>query len=292
MRFSWVILLVFTITVVGSMALADEATQTVTVEPHLVDIDTDEDRVTYRPDGDIQQASYEYYHFDHDSFMSAVGGEVPDEDFELEIRVLDTTTEIDEPSDPRMASSQGGFERTHHQAEIVTATSDDQSSDEDDSESDGDNSDEDESSDAESASESPSTFDDATLAPGFLPDPAKLEGKAGGPDSVSELDGCGGYIAQADSPDHVVTLSADFQWMEFAVRSDEKTSLTIVRQEDMEVFCVDLSEASENIWGHRGYTLANSSWEAGEYRIYVGADRPGHHPDYQLFVSEIRPENR
>lgn len=125
-------------------------------------------------------------------------------------------------------------------------------------------------------------YESFTLAPGFQPDPTIGTGAIGGPRLASEATGvtntetgqCSGYIDTL--PDHQITLTADFEYLEIAAVSSARTSLVILGPNG-EAWC----NTGENpsIYGF---------YESGSYDVYVGNMRRDVGARYELFITELR----
>jgi hypothetical protein len=109
------------------------------------------------------------------------------------------------------------------------------------------------------------------IAPGFDPDPTVVNGTSGG--SVASK-GCGAIAAQ---PNHVVTLSANFNYLRFNVQGDGQPTLLIKGPNGTS--CVPADSFSG------GKIQAPGFWEKGIYSIYVGDLAGGQHP-YTLSLTQ------
>ncbi|AVI63182.1 hypothetical protein [Halomonas sp. GFAJ-1] len=122
------------------------------------------------------------------------------------------------------------------------------------------------------------------LSPGFMPDPMQRTFVSGGEQEASQIFGrdmreiaCSGSISQ--TPDHVMTLTDDFDFLRVWNQSDADTTL-IIDGPGRFLLCDDD--------GGRGLNelIEHRDWRAGDYRIYVGSYDGGAH-SYDLFVSEL-----
>jgi len=123
-------------------------------------------------------------------------------------------------------------------------------------------------------------FASVTIAPGFTPDPLTVTGKSGGPTDASRLGNSpsGPCVGMIDTtPDHEMTLTSDFDYLELRVESRQDTSLVI--QGPGGNRCNDDDEGLNP--GIRG------AWRKGTYKIFVGSVDEGVHP-YRLHITEIR----
>ncbi|NET34682.1 MAG: hypothetical protein F6K19_22085 [Cyanothece sp. SIO1E1] len=112
------------------------------------------------------------------------------------------------------------------------------------------------------------------LAPDFLPDPAIGTGESGGDRWVEDC----GYVDLADSPDHVLTLTSNFNYLKAQVYSSGDVTLLI--DGPLGRICVDNPDAS----------LApafEDAWPAGTYHLWIG-DFGKSFYQYQLFFTESK----
>ena len=127
------------------------------------------------------------------------------------------------------------------------------------------------------------TFGEATLPPGFSPDPHQIEIISGGPVGVSVLGAdCIGHAAQA--PDYRLrwTDAADHLFIYFAADDPEHDATLVVNTPSGDWLCND--DASEHTLNPG---LAIQGPEAGEYDIWVGSYDADSNFSGQLFVSEV-----
>lgn len=111
------------------------------------------------------------------------------------------------------------------------------------------------------------------LAPGFAPDPLVVTGTSGGSQASQS---CGMIGA---TPNHVINLSANFNYLRFSVQSAGQPTLLI--QGPNGSSCVQADSFSKGTIQLPGY------WEKGTYSVYVG-DRAGGHNSYTLSVTQKR----
>jgi len=119
-----------------------------------------------------------------------------------------------------------------------------------------------------------------TLSPGFTPDPITLSGQSGGPTDASRLGNSpsGPCVGMIDTtPDHEMTLTSDFDYLELRVESRQDTSLVI--QGPGGNRCNDDDEGLN--------PAIRGAWRKGTYKIFVGSVDEGVHP-YRLHITEIR----
>lgn len=130
-----------------------------------------------------------------------------------------------------------------------------------------------------------SNFESFSLAPGFLPDPKTVSGRSGGSVDASQYGStshgpCRGMISV--NPDHVMTLTAAFNYLEVTATAQNDTTMVIHGPDGYR--CNDDDPGRGLNPGIRG------SWPAGQYRIWIGTYGTGstdNHP-YTLSVTEIR----
>lgn len=132
------------------------------------------------------------------------------------------------------------------------------------------------------ASSAMAAYESFTLSPGFLPDPATGSGTSGGPVDASQHGSTpnGPCVGQIDSSaDHVMTLTAAFNYLRITAMSDGDVSL-VVKMPDGSFRCNDDTIGLNPV-------VEATSWPAGRYEIYVGTVMGGNVP-YQLSITEIR----
>lgn len=124
-----------------------------------------------------------------------------------------------------------------------------------------------------------------TIAPGFAPDPITRDYVSGGAMDASAYeasnlsdDMCGGYM-NGEEPDHVLTLTSDFDYLRVYVESEEDTTMVILTP-GSNVYCYD------DQYGLNPMT--ESAWAAGTYYIYIGTygEADEYYP-YTLYVTEF-----
>lgn len=112
------------------------------------------------------------------------------------------------------------------------------------------------------------------ITSGFKPDPLVLTGTSGG----SQIGkGCGNVGA---TPNHIVKLDENFNYLRFSVQSDGQPILFIKAPSGNS--CVQADRFSE------GKVEAPGYWEKGTYSIYVGDRADGQH-NYKLSITTERP---
>jgi len=122
----------------------------------------------------------------------------------------------------------------------------------------------------------------ATIAPNFQPDPISIEYAAGGNVESAKAFGASctaGYIAS--TPDHVITVTKDFDYLRFVVQSDADTTMVIQDTSDNSVACVDDAEG----YGENP-AIAFNSLPAGTYNVYIGNYTAGQESPYTFFITE------
>lgn len=112
------------------------------------------------------------------------------------------------------------------------------------------------------------------IAPGFKPDPIVLSGTAGGSPTGK---GCGNIGA---TPNHIVKLGENFNYLRFSVQSDGQPILLIKAPNGNS--CVQADRFSQ------GKVEAPGYWEKGTYSIYVSDRAEGQH-NYKLSITTQRP---
>lgn len=112
-----------------------------------------------------------------------------------------------------------------------------------------------------------------SLSPGFEPNPTVGSGQSGGD---RWIEGCG-YVNPEDSPDHVLKLTDNFDYLEIGIVADGDLTLFMKHLETGEVKCVD--DSNETLlpefyaeWSAGTYHLWVGDWESAFYRyeIYIG----------------------
>lgn len=129
-------------------------------------------------------------------------------------------------------------------------------------------------------------FGTITLAPGFESVSGVAEGYTTGSFSLASISNrdrngnlCLGF---ADStPDHIVVLQQDFSRLTLQVDSGGRdTTLLIQGPNDNTVRCADDTGSNKDA------SVVDSNWQAGTYRIWVGAFNSGARYDYTLVIQE------
>jgi hypothetical protein len=111
------------------------------------------------------------------------------------------------------------------------------------------------------------------IKPGFQPEPLVITGTSGGSQASK---GCGMMGA---TPNHVINLSENFNYLRFSVQSAGQPTLLI--QAPSGSSCVQADSFSGGKIEAPGY------WEKGTYSIYIGDRAGGQHP-YTLSITQKR----
>jgi hypothetical protein len=129
-----------------------------------------------------------------------------------------------------------------------------------------------------------STYEDATLSPGFAPDPKQLKGTGGGTSPAREIAAradtptgeCVGFAA--DQPGHTLELKAFFKYLAVSAQSQEDTTIVI--------------KGPGGTWCNDDYDGKNAGvsgqWLPGTYQIWVGSFKKGGSLPYMLRITETR----
>ncbi len=112
-----------------------------------------------------------------------------------------------------------------------------------------------------------------TINPGFQPDPLVVSGTSGGSQASK---GCGMIGA---TPNYVVNLATNFNYLRFSVQSAGQPTLLIKAPNGSS--CVQADSLSGGKIEAPGY------WEKGSYAIYIGDRAGGQHP-YTLRITQQR----
>lgn len=123
----------------------------------------------------------------------------------------------------------------------------------------------------------------ATIAPNFQPDPISIEYAAGGNVEAAKAFGASctaGFIA--NTPDHVVTVTKDFDYLRFVVQSDADTTMVIHDTSDNSVACVDDTEG----YGQNPAIVFSRGLPAGTYNVYIGNYTAQQESPYTFFITE------
>jgi hypothetical protein len=128
-------------------------------------------------------------------------------------------------------------------------------------------------------------FDGITLS-AFPPTDNTVDGRTVGSYSLaniasSDINGvlCAGF---ADTnPDHILTLESDFPSLTITVDSGQDTTLLVQGPDDNTIRCgQDISRSNMDA------QVSGGNWQAGTYRIWVGAHTQGQRFSYTLTVGE------
>lgn len=125
-------------------------------------------------------------------------------------------------------------------------------------------------------------FEDVTLTPSPSPNTVRVRGISGGKISARQVTGkaatdtgpCVGFIDQ--EPDHTMTLTAFFNFLNVEVQSGKDTTLVI--QGPGGSWCND--DATGKNPGIAG------QWLEGEYSIWVGSYEQNEYHPYVIFISQ------
>jgi len=122
-----------------------------------------------------------------------------------------------------------------------------------------------------------SNYGNITLSSGFMPDPHRATGTAGGAVQAEAWDGaCRGAVSQ--TPDHLFIASDNFTFLKILVSSQSDTTL-IVQKPDGTFLCNDDDDGL-----NPGIT---GTFPPGTYRIWVGSYNESERPQYTLGLSEL-----
>lgn len=121
------------------------------------------------------------------------------------------------------------------------------------------------------------------IMPGFQAEEIVGTGNTGGPRLASEATGvsttetgeCRGYIDTL--PDHQLDLTADFEFLSIAAKTEGESSLVIFGP-NAEIWCV--TGANPSISGF---------YDQGTYDVYVGNLKRDIGPRYELIITELQP---
>ena len=128
-------------------------------------------------------------------------------------------------------------------------------------------------------------FEGITLS-AYPPTTASVGGRTVGSFALSNIAGsdangnfCTGY---ADTnPDHILTLESDFPNLTITVDSGQDTTLLIQGPNDNTIYCgQDISRSNLDA------QVTHENWQAGTYRIWVGAHEQGERFSYTLTATE------
>ncbi len=122
--------------------------------------------------------------------------------------------------------------------------------------------------------------DQFSIAPGFTPDPQVHSGLSGGSREASSVQAdCVGYIASADSPDHIMNVTADLPWARVLVNGGDKDTTLVIQRPDGSIRCNDDALGSVNP------AIEDMTWPAGQYKIWVGNYEQGVRSSYNLAIT-------
>lgn len=131
-----------------------------------------------------------------------------------------------------------------------------------------------------------SHFGTLSLSPGFEPPEGKVTGHTGGSYSLSEIsrrdrdqNPCVGFADP--QPDHILTLTEDFQHINIKVKSGgHDTTLLIQGPDDNTIRCGDDTGTNKDA------SFEDTDFKTGKYKIWVGTFNPGIRRNYTLTVQE------
>lgn len=91
---------------------------------------------------------------------------------------------------------------------------------------------------------------------------------------------CSGYSYNTQTPDHILTLTADFDQLQIGVESGGEDT-TLVIEGPQGTYCGDDGKG-----GGDDASIGRSSWRKGTYRIWVGTADPGQRYSYRLKITQ------
>lgn len=130
----------------------------------------------------------------------------------------------------------------------------------------------------------PPIFENAVLSLGFAPDPTVLRGISGGELPAREIAGqaetptgaCAGFVDR--QPDHILTLTEFFDYLDLQVYSPEDTTLVVNGPGG--TWCNDdIVQRNPGIAGQ---------WLPGRYQVWIGSYRQHAYHPYILRLSQVR----
>lgn len=129
-------------------------------------------------------------------------------------------------------------------------------------------------------------FERVTVSPKFEPDPIAIRGISGGEVAAEKIAGrqetptgpCAGFADE--EPDHILTLTAFFNYLSLQVESPQDTTL-IVRGPGGS-WCSDDQMSRGKNPGIAG------QWLAGTYEIWIGSYKPKSYQPYALEITEVK----
>nr|WP_232731844.1 hypothetical protein [Oscillatoria sp. PCC 10802] len=129
-------------------------------------------------------------------------------------------------------------------------------------------------------------FESVTVSPKFDSDPMAIRGISGGEVAAEKIAGrketptgpCAGFADE--EPDHILTLTAFFNYLSLQVESPEDTTL-IVRGPGGSWCSDDQMNRGQNP-GIAG------QWRAGTYKIWIGSYKAKTYHPYSLEITEVR----
>lgn len=128
-------------------------------------------------------------------------------------------------------------------------------------------------------------FASLTLAPGFSAAKGVVNGITAGSFSLTSLQNrdihnqpCIGY--GSPNPDHIIVLQKDFPHLRLQVNSGGKDTTLVVEGPDGVFRCGDDTGASKDA------SIDDTKWQAGPYKVWVGAIDTGRRWNYTLSASQ------
>lgn len=128
-------------------------------------------------------------------------------------------------------------------------------------------------------------FGTLTLSPGFSSEEGAAIGTTGGSFSLPSLvnrdrqnNPCLGYAEE--TPDHIIDLEEDFNQLQIAVDSGGQDTTLLITGPNGFALCGDDTGASQDA------SVEDSSWSAGEYKVWVATINPNQTWNYTLTVRE------
>ncbi|MBD2099449.1 hypothetical protein H6F94_00865 [Leptolyngbya sp. FACHB-261] len=133
-------------------------------------------------------------------------------------------------------------------------------------------------------------FRNVSLSPGFRPDPSKLHGLSGGAITASTKAGkattetgpCNGFVD--DRPDHELTLSSAFNYLNLRVRSTGDTMLLVKGPGGS--WCNDNAAATPTATTTNINPAISGRWLPGTYQVWIGSKQQGEYLPYVLEITQ------
>jgi hypothetical protein len=129
-------------------------------------------------------------------------------------------------------------------------------------------------------------FESVKVSPKFEPDPLAIGGISGGEIAADKIAGrketstgpCAGFADE--QPDHIMTLTAFFNYLSLQVESPEDT--TLILRGPGGSWCSDDQMSRGQNPGIAG------QWRAGTYEIWIGSYKANSYHPYSLEITEVR----